>query len=45
MLTAGELLIGMAIFCAVLWLPLVAAFATGRLDTRRERSNGSGQRL
>jgi len=44
-LTAGELLIGMAIFFAILWLPLIAAFATGKLDARRERSNGSGQPL
>ena len=38
MLTAGELLLGMGIFFGILWLPLVAAFATGKLNDLRERS-------
>jgi hypothetical protein len=44
-LTAGELPLGMATFFAILWLALIATFATGTLNARRERSNGSGQPL
>jgi hypothetical protein len=43
--TAGELLLGLVIFLGILWLPLVVVFATGKLDERRERSNGNGQPL
>ena len=38
--TAGELLLGLATFFGILWLPLVAVFLTGALSERRERSNG-----
>ena len=45
MLTAGEVLLGMGIFFGVLWLPLIAVFAAGKLNERSGRANGNGQRL
>jgi len=40
--TAGEVLLGLAIFLGILWLPLLLVFASGRLNERRERSDGNG---